>query len=863
MMHQRSALIFWPTCAKKPINITQQNGKKLKNFLIGWNVRDFTIVVAAIVASTSLEEVRNAILNIHDSVQKLSFPEHERPTAPFLTIVGLLEETNNSNNNSNNNKQQQNDNNISNDDDDDAQSDSDFKLLQQLRSSTTASVELEVDSLEHNLPRLRSLYTSSIKFDATLHLMCYQENLFDIRKAPLPFSPLVRLDNANDVNAILDGKNASRVLRGGQSVLEGPFLPSHALNVMPPLHPRHLAPRSTNTLNNNSFSLNSQQQAQALSPSSNSNSFASNTSNLGASPTSIGKNQQQQNVSSSSNNNSLGNIATATTARIEEEKVEVDIKTLDPTVPPRLRYPTAASLTDLSSCKSCLSGSAFVQYKLQQASKNEDINNTSSENVDTILGSSKVNRPIENLLVRVAASIEPCVTLLLLPFIVQLAKVSYLGAICEYKLRELSNVLALIQKKTTTCGLHPVLPHTLCGLKGERRTCLAAFAARQVIGDILLGFVVTWILAFESGRVFNFFREFAWFGLHGMHVGYFDWFHGYPAGFKLNNDLNQLLYLTTNKTMNGFVIIVSFVSQYIDIYRAAYLVLGLIMFGGASLAFSFVADCCNLATLHIRFLYHFIALFYRGMTTISNSLLLLMRGKKRNLLKNRVDDASFEFDEVVLGTMACCACAFLIPTVALYYFYLATCRTVIWVIQESLRGVAVLCCNAPIYPGFLWLTRRKQWLLTGGVVLSNFRSRNFEEKNSNNGKNTKPAAATKENQQQDKENNNNNDNNKPQKRNDKNNNVKNENNNEGSSSSDVVADVVFLPLPFMAIFREYLIVIRLLFSGILSIPRILRFIWFADASSKPIVDVPNKIFRHLTADPAHPILVRGNNNNKQ
>ena len=837
----RSALVYWPigvtprplarsrTAASAPSNSSASTEPSAppRHYLIGWNVRDFTVVVAAIVTAHDVRVVQAAVLDMHAAARRMCFSEQERAAAPSLTIVGLYLPRGESASASTTaaataaatSAAVASSSSLTSSSSSSLSSAADDRALQELRSSTNAYIELQsagagssdgqqpLGGGDAALPVMRSLYTSGIKFDATLHLLCFDPALFDMRRAPLPFSPLGNL-RIEDVHAILAGKTASRVLRGARSVLEGPFLPPHALNLMPPLHPRHLA-------------------GHAVAVQGGGAGAADSVGVAAAAPSTSAK-------------------AAESKRGRDEDAVVVDIRSLDPTVPPRLRYPTAASLTDLSCCKTCLSGVAYVQHRLAvgapatftttttatpattttsdigrggEAAQSEGqpstppMQSTSTgaaggggattvadddAKYDAVDGSGP-SGPIELMFETAAAAAEPVATLVVRA-VTPLARVSYTASVFEYKLRELVNVLALLQRKTTSCGLHPVLPHALCGLRGERRTCLMAFAARQLVGDVFFGFIVSWLLVTNVESMHTLMRKFAWYGLHGMHVGYFDWFHGDPAGFKMNADLNEVLFLTCRKAMEAFAVAVAGISGVLDMYAAAYYVLVAISLGGASFALSFMADCCNVATLHIRVLFHAVAFFYHGLTTTTSSLVLLMRGKKDNPLKRRVDDASFDFDEVVLGTMAATACAFLIPTVAMYYFYLACARTVIWVLQESLRGCAVLCCNAPIFPALSWLGRRSQWLLTGGVVVTNVRRR--------------------------------------------------------AASSDVVADVAFLSLPFRAVFRELFLLANLLFAGTFSPGRILRFIWFADANSKPIIDVPNKVFRHLTEDPANPRLGR-------
>lgn len=44
-----------------------------------------------------------------------------------------------------------------------------------------------------------------------------------------------------------------------------------------------------------------------------------------------------------------------------------------------------------------------------------------------------------------------------------------------------------------------------------------------------------------------------------------------------------------------------------------------------------------------------------------------MLGKKRNILRNRVDSAEYDLDQLLLGTIMFSVLVFLFPTVAAYY----------------------------------------------------------------------------------------------------------------------------------------------------------------------------------------------------
>ncbi|KAI8846079.1 N-acetylglucosaminyl transferase component-domain-containing protein [Chytridium lagenaria] len=61
------------------------------------------------------------------------------------------------------------------------------------------------------------------------------------------------------------------------------------------------------------------------------------------------------------------------------------------------------------------------------------------------------------------------------------------------------------------------------------------------------------------------------------------------------------------------------------------------------------------------------SMIYNWQVMVILSLFTLFRGKKRNVLRNRVDSAEFDLDQLLLGTILFTVLVFLFPTVAVYY----------------------------------------------------------------------------------------------------------------------------------------------------------------------------------------------------
>jgi hypothetical protein len=255
-----------------------------------------------------------------------------------------------------------------------------------------------------------------------------------------------------------------------------------------------------------------------------------------------------------------------------------------------------------------------------------------------------------------------------------------------------------------------------------------------------------------------------------------------------------------------------------------------------SFGIAFVADVCNVVTLHIRTLLHLMSVPYRVVLAVISSLLLQFRGKRRNPLRsNRVDDWLFQADEMILGLLIGTVTIFAAPTIAMYYIYFAVARTVIWVLQETLRGVAMLFCFIPVYPLFLWLSARNA--VPTGVAFGNLRVRTAEVvSSSGNSVPQSPAVAASPSLAA----------------------LQNGGAQSTAVSGSAVVEVDLQPRPMMIseAVAEISVVARFVLESALNPARIMHFVFQAHA--KPILDIRGSVFAHLTGDPAHPRLSAGN-----
>ncbi|KAK4992479.1 pig-Q [Elasticomyces elasticus] len=165
------------------------------------------------------------------------------------------------------------------------------------------------------------------------------------------------------------------------------------------------------------------------------------------------------------------------------------------------------------------------------------------------------------------------------------------------------------------------------------------------------------------------------------------WLMGWPAGLKLNNELAAFL---------GDLFL--WVIEY---------------WAGASLPISLTSDLITLLTLHIYSFYIASARIYNWQLSILASLFHLFRGKKRNVLRNRIDSCDYDLDQLLLGTILFTLLVFLLPTVAVFYIGFAGARMGILAVK-GVGDVSLAVLNH--FPLFALMLRIKDSRrLPGGI----------------------------------------------------------------------------------------------------------------------------------------------------
>ncbi|KAJ1340846.1 hypothetical protein BSLG_004548 [Batrachochytrium salamandrivorans] len=164
------------------------------------------------------------------------------------------------------------------------------------------------------------------------------------------------------------------------------------------------------------------------------------------------------------------------------------------------------------------------------------------------------------------------------------------------------------------------------------------------------------------------------------------WLMGWPVGLKLNSELNSFI----GELFGWLVLSWSEIFLVAEVYLPDILLfVGKSGILGATTSLSMLSDIIMLATMHLHLFYTISAKMYFWQLTVIQSLFTLFRGKKRNALRNRVDSADYDLDQLMLGTCFFTLLVFLMPTVA--------CRICVVMLHAILEIILAILNHFPLF----------------------------------------------------------------------------------------------------------------------------------------------------------------------
>lgn len=149
------------------------------------------------------------------------------------------------------------------------------------------------------------------------------------------------------------------------------------------------------------------------------------------------------------------------------------------------------------------------------------------------------------------------------------------------------------------------------------------------------------------------------------------WFLETPAGLKLNTQLGTFLselFLWLIHLWTECMVVIQPWTP-----RLIYLI-GCSGIFGVSMVIALLSDMLACLTMQIYCFYMVAARIFNWQLITLYALFNLFRGKKRNMLRNRIDSCDYDLDQLLLGTCLFTLLTFLFPTVLIYYLTFALVR---------------------------------------------------------------------------------------------------------------------------------------------------------------------------------------------
>jgi phosphatidylinositol glycan class Q protein len=180
-----------------------------------------------------------------------------------------------------------------------------------------------------------------------------------------------------------------------------------------------------------------------------------------------------------------------------------------------------------------------------------------------------------------------------------------------------------------------------------------------------------------------------------------------PAGVKLNPSLASFLGQVLLIYVQWWLNVMSELGNHILVLFGLLLSFSL---GGLSLTFALLVDIIMLHCCHILWLYSVLARIYHLQFSLLLSLWFLFRGKKWNVLKQRLDSCDYSIDQLLLGTLLFTILFFLLPTTWAFYLYFLIAYALVLVIHTLTCIVLELCNHFPFYSLFQYLFMKNTFL---------------------------------------------------------------------------------------------------------------------------------------------------------
>ncbi|OII78146.1 N-acetylglucosaminyl transferase component family protein [Cryptosporidium andersoni] len=185
----------------------------------------------------------------------------------------------------------------------------------------------------------------------------------------------------------------------------------------------------------------------------------------------------------------------------------------------------------------------------------------------------------------------------------------------------------------------------------------------SIIIDHIFGVLLIYIINSFSMQIFQFMSKVYYYLYNDAIYLQFNWLAS--SELRLNKDLSSFLISLLFEAFQLWKSITNYIFS--DIELIFFFLKLLSAVGGFSIAISFVWDIFNIYTFILYYIYVLFSKLHCINIQAISTFYHLFRGKKWNILRNRVDSTINNIEQLLFGTILFTISIFLYPTVAIFY----------------------------------------------------------------------------------------------------------------------------------------------------------------------------------------------------
>ncbi|EAU83419.2 phosphatidylinositol N-acetylglucosaminyltransferase subunit GPI1 [Coprinopsis cinerea okayama7 len=175
------------------------------------------------------------------------------------------------------------------------------------------------------------------------------------------------------------------------------------------------------------------------------------------------------------------------------------------------------------------------------------------------------------------------------------------------------------------------------------------------------------------------------------------WLDSWPGGLKLNTDLSKFyskMFISIVQLWGDLLVhhILPHTSSLVLLCGYASI------FGGFTFSLALIIDALGFfITPHLTVCYILSRLVYSIVKDALGGLWAVFRGKRYNVLRNRMDTWDFDIDQLVFGTMLFTLLVFLFPTILAYYSLFAVIQLALLMLQAVVETLLAFMNHFPLF----------------------------------------------------------------------------------------------------------------------------------------------------------------------